>query len=677
MRLRIRQETLFEVSHAASRFSDRVAKAVQSSIEAASADTTGGAESASINPPVLSIPRTAVDAVIQSYHKDNHITYGLYLLHPSVRGLYQYTHDGGEVANQSDDKRHLFPGGCGYIGWVGQNERYAWLDLGVHVPQHGWGPRTRALGVMSPSTFPNLAETAAAVRQGGSDFRLYLELAGLVHRTASQLIVPPLLFAPAGLMGADFRTLTTLSSPARWSDYAKGATPDQWRREKVVVIHLFLICQVSPCPEDEARGWKGLDELFDIENHEGQPSGRDGIMPRVTIKREEIALWESPLLTTGLQQSMRSARGVPRGSLLAASELRRWLRLFLDERRERIGGSDGYEAGNVEEEGGVSDGNDARVVPVFAFSLEADPPLLLDHSVRSTAFPDMVISVNSRHGTTIESTFQCGGRNVMLQSGVVRSGENHREYGGNVDGGLLRDTFASLAQLVWGAPPRSLSWDPVTETLGTDYLWAAGASIDTPLSSHTSLTFAERDAYSRAHILRRVDAAVGAAHDVLAEAAAVEPRLVRVLYAGDYAEVMKSWSGIQENLKGCFDYVGVHEHESAVHSIQALENHVGNLGAALSRGYGHEAYRRTCHCEAPEETAFGRMENVGVMSAGRKAGRAKRGDMLPFAGVVLGFIIVIVSVCGAFGAWYWSYQANKRDSHGWRVFLRKVKYKSN
>lgn len=675
VRLRIRQETLFEVSHATSRFSDRVAKAVQSAIKAASADTTGDAEGASINSSVLGISRTAVDAAIQSYHKGNHITYGLYLLHPSVRGLYQYTHDGREVVNQSDDKRYLFPGGCGYVGWVGQNERYAWLDLGVHVP-HGWGPMTRALGVVSPSTLPNFAEAAEAARQGRSDFRLYMELAGLVHRTASQLIVPPLLFAPSGLVGEDFRPLTTPSSPAHWSDYAEGATPDQWRREEVVVIHLFFICQVSPCPEDEAREWKALDELFGMENLESQPSGRDGIMPRVVVKREEITLWESPLLATGLQQSLRSARGAPSGFSLAASELRRWLRLFLDERREQIRGSHGHEAGNVgEEKGGVSDGsNNARVVPVFAFSLEADPPLLLDHSVRSTVFPDMVISVNNRHEKIIESTFQCGGRNVMLQSGVVSSGGNHREYGGNIDGGLLRDTFASLAQLLWGAPPRSLSWDPVTETLGTDYLWAAGASVDSPLSSHTSLTFPERDAYSRAYILRRVDAAVGAARDVLVEAADVERRLVRVLYAGDYAEVMKSWSGIQENLKGCFDYLGVHEHESAVHSIQALENHVGNLGTALSRGYGHEAYRRTCHCEAPEETAFGRMENDD-MNAGRKAGSAKFGNILPFAGVVLCFIVVIVSVCGAFGAWYWSYRASRRRSRGWRSIFLQDDYK--
>lgn len=675
MRLRIRQETLFEVSHADSRLSDRVAKAVQSSIEAVSTDTTGGVEGASISSPVLSIPRTAVDAAIQSYHKVNHITYGLYLLHPSVRGLYQYTHDGGEVPNQSDDRRQLFPGGCGYVGWVGENERYAWLDLGVHVPQHGWGPWTRALGVVSPSTLPNFSEAAKAARQGQGDFRLYMEMASLVHRTASQLIVPPLLFSPSGLVGEDFRPLTTPSSPAHWSDYSEGATPDQWRREEVVVIHLFFICQVSPCPEDEAQEWKALDELFGIENLESQPSGRDGIMPRVVIKREEITLWESPLLATGLQQSLRSARGAPPGSSLAASELCRWLRLFLDKRREQIR----HDAENVgEENGDVSDGsNNTRVVPVFVFSLEANPPLLLDHSVRSTVFPDMVISVNNRHGNIIESIFQCGGQNVMLQSGVVSSGRNHREDGGNIDGGLLRDTFASLTQLLWGAPPRSLSWDPITETLGTDYLWAVGASVDTPLSSHTSLTFAERDAYSRAHILRRVDAAVGAARDVLAEAADVERRLVRVLYAGDYAEVMKSWSGIQENLKGCFDYLGVHEHERAVHSIQALENHVGNLGAALLRGYGHEAYRRACHCEAPGEIAFGQIETIDDMNAGRKAGSAKLGNMLPFAGVVLGFIIVIVSVCGAFSAWYWSYRASRRSYRGWRAIFLKDKYKSN
>ena len=661
VRLRIRQETLFEVSHAAAWLSDRVTNAVESSIEAASQEA--------MTPEVVGIPRTAVDDAIRSFHNKQHISYGLYLLHPSVRGLYHYTHDGVSRATaeggagagdgkRSDEKKYLFSGGCGYVGWVGQHERYAWLDLGAHV-SHEWGPRTRALGIVSPFTLPDLRAAAATTRQRHTDLRLYPELAALAHRTASQLIVPPLLFAPAGFMGEDFRSLIAQYYPARWSDYAEGATPDQWRLEKAVGIHLFLVCQASPCSRDEVQEWEALDKLFDAEGR-GNQNGGGGIMPRVVIQREEVMLWDSPILATGLQQALRPTRGSPPGTSLSASELRHWLRRFLDE-REVVRRYD-------------SGGDEVRVVPIFAFSLEADPPLLLDHSARSTPFPDMVISVKSRRGTVTGSTFQCGGRSVMLEGGLVGNSEKRRVNGVNIDGGLLRDTFASLAQVMWGAPPRSLSWDPVTETLGTDYLWATGASIHTPLSSHSSLTFVERDAYFRVNILRRVDAALGAARDVLAEAASVESRLATVLYRGDYAHAEESWYGVKGKLEKCLDELAVHNHMSALRFAGDLEKHVGNLGAALSKGYSHEAYRRNCRCEGPDETSNAWLGNFDSHSVGDGIGGRKLGDVWPMIHVMPGLLLVTVSVCFAFGAWFWTIYSRGRGRrvHGWRI-LRKDK----
>lgn len=646
-RLGIRQETLFEVSHAPPSLALQVTKAVESAIRTARAEGDldkdpakakakheGEAEAAAT--ATVGVPRTSIDNAIQSHHVGQGVSYSLYLLHPNAEGRYHYIHetsgggadaesdaegvppggvrDGsrGESGDRSrDERRDKFPEGCGYVGWVGEHHRYAWLDLGAYV-SFGWGPRKRAFGTVSPSTLPSLS---AAGRGRGSAW-LSSELAVLAYRSASQLIVPPLLFTPAGLSGEDFLALPSPPLAARWSDYRADSTRPDDRRRDDVVVRLFLVCDVKPCPTNRVRAWAGLDELLREPESGGGRRGGDRLMPRVTVKLEEVMLWEHPHLAAGIQQAVQSPKGgpssaAPRSVTLAAAELRHWLRLFLAGRAgRRHSDSDRHGkggGGNSEARGG---GSAARVIPLFVINLDAEVPVLLDHSVRSAAFPDMVLSVTGRDGTAADSMFSCEGQRVMIGDGAASSGaeewqgsdglspraEGVGSGGGKLDTGLLRDTVASLAQVIWGAPPRSLSWDPVSDRLGTDFLWATGASLHTPLSSHSSLTFTERDAYPRTHVLRQVDAAVGAALDVLAQAAAVEPRLSLALYGRDHALVAAHWRGVQESLGKCLDELAVHHHESAKRFADVLESHVARLGASLSRGLGNGVYHAACDC---------------------------------------------------------------------------------
>lgn len=688
VRLGIQQKTLFEVSHAPPGLSLVITNAVQSAIQTAISRGDSKAERrqedpANMRDSVVGIPRTAVDDAIRLHHIDEGVSYSLYLLHPNSKARYQYIHENpvdtdgedgaaGTHGTNQDGRKHAFPGDCAYVGWVGKRERYAWLDLGAYLSS-GWGPRNRALGVVSPSTLPNLAAAAAALAagRGRNDAWLYPQLAALVHRSASQLMVPPLLFTPAGLLGRDLLPLPSSSVPARWSEYVvKSREPDGWRREEVVVL-LFLVCDASPCPSNEMQAWAGLEELLREPESGTTRSNVGSLMPQVTVEREEVLLWESPLLATGLQQSVQSTRGGPfaaSGSMsLLAPELRHWLRLFLDgpAKVRRSGGGDG----NGGED--ASDGAGVRVVPLFVISLDAETPVLLDHSARSTAFPDMVVSVRSRDGVAFDSTFHCGGRNVMLGGGVVGSGvkdgegsdgraTTERDGGENMDGGLLRDTVASLAQVIWGAPPRTLSWDPLTDSLGTDYLWATGASMHTPLSPHSSLTFTERDSYLRTRILRRVDAAVGAARDVLEQAAAVEPRLAHVLYGGDHARAAEHWQGVQDNLGKCLDELAVHHHESAMRFSRALESHVAGLGAALSAGYGNQVFPTLCHCK----TADG---EVDIRTGGSVAGDGGSEKLALFMDRACYALFGVAALCVAWAAWRsLCRRRSGRSAGGWR-----------
>ena len=638
----IRQQTLFEVSHAPPRLALQVTRAVESAIRTARAE--GGLDDdpakakakheGSVGAAAtVGVPRTSIDNAIRSHHAGEGASYSLYLVHPNAEGRYHYIHEtsrgglavkgdaegdppsgvrDGPRGESRDGFRDTFPGGCGYVGWVGEHQRYAWLDLGAYV-SFGWGPRKRAFATVSPSTLPCFS----AAGRGRGVAWLSSELAALAYRSASQLIVPPLLFTPAGLSGEDVLAMSLPPLATRWSDYRAHPTRPEDQRRDDVVVRLFLVCDVKPCPASRVRAWAGLDELLREPESGGGKSGGDRLMPRVTVELEEVALWEHPHLAAGIQQAVQSPKGgpssaAPGGVTLAAVELRHWLRLFLAGRagRRRTGSSDRRGKGVGGNSGARSDGSAARFVPLFVINLDTEVPVLLDHSARSTAFPDMVLSVTGRDGTVADSMFAFEGQRVMIGDGAASSGAKERQEidglspkgedggsgGGKPDTGLLRDTIASLAQVIWGAPPRSLSWDPVSNRLGTDFLWATGASLHTPLSSHSSLTFTERDAYPRTHVLRQVDAAVGAARDVLAQAAAAEPRLSLALYGGDHALVVEHWRGVQDSLGKCLDELAVHHHESAQRFADVLESHVARLGAALSRGFGDGMYRAACDC---------------------------------------------------------------------------------
>ncbi|CAM9774516.1 unnamed protein product, partial [Discosporangium mesarthrocarpum] len=241
--------------------------------------------------------------------------------------------------------------------------------------------------------------------------------------------------------------------------------------------------------------------------------------------------------------------------------------------------------------GAIHQGSD-RVVPLFVISLEAETPLLLDHSMHSTALPDMVVSVTTRAGPG-PSTFACGGHPVIDCPGAGPWGSAGT---GGAIGSLARATVASLLQLVWGVQPRPVSWDPGIAgggrggdgawTLGTDYLWAAGASMSTPLSSHSSPSFPERDSYPRSQLLRRVGAALNLARSILLEVAATEPDLSVALGPGDYYRAAHSWHQLQSDLGQCLSSLALHNFARARGLAGGLEVAVEELQGALTQGYG-------------------------------------------------------------------------------------------
>lgn len=643
-RLGIKQEILFDVHHAQGQLSSLVTNAVESALLRAPGTFNNAGQNqqprvGEQEPPAtaIGIPSMAVDEAIRSHHVEQHASYSFYLVYPGVHNQYRYQYVHHEATLSTDpldgtfsgqaggsgregdnsERKRTFPASCGYVGWVGERHRYAWLDLGAYVSS-GWGPWGRALGVVSPSTFPDVTAAMEAMLAERNYAWIYPELAALTHRTASQLIVPPLLFTPAGL-GEDFQPLLVDDSKfSHWADFMA----DSWQREEVIV-QMYLVCDETPCPATKVQAWEELERLLrePAAADARGTGGSDSILPEVTVTREEVGLLDSPLLATGLLQAVRSRRGGPnvavgRGVVtLATDELRHWLRLFLDAKSSRERGSKSEQVEG--EEGHPKRQRKARVIPLFVLSLDtSDTPVLLEHSMRSTVFPDMVISVAATATVsrtadtvvgTVDSAFQCEGRHVVLPhnstslTGVGSEEEidDNRDSGtASVNNPLLRETIASLAQAIWGARPRALSWDPLTEVLGTDYLWATGASIFTPLSSHAALTFVERDAYVRTHILRRVNAAIGEARDVLKQAAAVEPLLVLALVAGDHARAADHWRGVQDNLDKCLHHLAIHEHESAIPLVRSLEKHVAGLEGVLRSAYGGGVYKGTCLCGA-------------------------------------------------------------------------------
>lgn len=574
-KLQVHQKILFHVEHASIHekrpLSHHIREAVESAIQLS---TSSGAEN-----EVVGVPRLAVDEAIHSHYKARRKASlcTLYLVHPGVQSRYKYIHGTSVSAAAPPSSTHggsksTLPNGCSYVGWVGEYERYVWLDLGADLAS-GWGPRSRSIGVVSRLTLPDMRAAALSMQEERSYDWLYSQLSALALRTATQLMAPPVLFTPAGLREG-FQPWPYPARTKGWSNYITiepGTEP-----KETVVVSLFILCDPAPCPPQEPQAWANLQELL---QDMGASSDAKASFPSITVVVEEVDLLLSPLLATGLQQAMSASHW---GSTLASKELRYWLRRFIDARATQYRESKRNEADNEEIRRGST-----RTIPLFVISIGTDVPILLENSMRSTVFPDMVISIAGiRTGTVnIDSGFECANRTVIFPT--------HTDSGST---DFLRETVASLAQAIWGAPPRTLAWDPLTDAFGTDYLWATGANIQSPLSSYASFTFPERDTYIRTHVLGRVDAAIRAARIILEQVAAVEPVLSNVLNAGDNALAERQWHRVKRDLRNCLHDLAMHREQSALGNARQLEASMGELGHTLSNGYGNGMYRRSCSC---------------------------------------------------------------------------------
>ncbi|CAM9774654.1 unnamed protein product, partial [Discosporangium mesarthrocarpum] len=224
--LELNQEILYHVTQGHPSLSKAVSQAVTSAI---AANEAGAGVAEAMAGTGVGIPPSTVDRVVQAHHHGGSASYSIYLLHPDVQGRYWYTQsrrtgagagvgvdtDGclGAKASESGVVGALPPAACPFIGWVGDRERYVWLDL--RAGPVSWGPRTRAQGVVFPGTLPDVRAAAAApaaASRGGAwagagMALLYPDLAAVVHRTALQLVAPLLVFTPGG-MGPGFHPLT-------------------------------------------------------------------------------------------------------------------------------------------------------------------------------------------------------------------------------------------------------------------------------------------------------------------------------------------------------------------------------------------------------------------------------------------------------------------------------------
>lgn len=608
--LAMRQKILFKVVHADPDFANKVKSEVKTAIHG-SRETEqpvpgdGGAPAR--------IPSSGVDEAIRSHHRERRSPYSIYFVHTG-EGSHEYAHEPsgiyesprGDALGEASGVDGLheagtafsYPADCGYAGWVGERERYAWLDVDAYVSS-GWGPREPAQGIVSPFTLPDVA------RIGEDPAWLSTKLAGLAYRTAAQLMVPTLLFSPGGLR-QDSRSLE--SSDVERGEARHKAMPKVETVEKKVEVRLYHLCDTRPCPAAVTEEWGSLQGLLQepAETPDtGGADGSNGFLPEVRVAIEEIEVLREPLLATGLHQALRreGKRSTGRSAnVLVSDELRRWFRRFLDAmgRDSRDGLQGGGELAGFH-----------RVVPLFVISLDTGEPVLLDRHVRSAAFPDMVISVDSRGGR-LDTAFQCGGRHVSLATGPA-GGREDKGPGPPRRGGPLRETVASLAQLIWGVGPRAFSWSSSTNTFTTDYLWATGASMHTPLSPHTSLTFNERDAYARTHTLRRVDAIISNLRRVLSLAAEMEPALDLAPNVEGYSS---EWQGTKEELDHCLHALSDNNYDSVLRYLQRLESKSQNLIRIVSKEYGEGAHRADCLCRGADGRSGDQSLDAWILGVG-------------------------------------------------------------
>ena len=206
-----------------------------------------------------------------------------------------------------------------------------------------------------------------------------------------------------------------------------------------------------------------------------------------------------------------------------------------------------------------------RIVPVYVFDLQKrDDMLLLDRLHQSVFYDGVVVSVETE-GDKALLNYECSGNALFMAPKDAR-----------------RSTFASILKAVWGLSDTRERWEPLRETIGTDFLWSASNSPFGPFArSINSLSFSQKDAAARNLIYSHVNKTLAQLHRIFQDVDRFRIVPSHTLSYEKYARLLSRWNMLDYKLHRASKYLSAHDFRHALFFVYSTKADVMDIAASI------------------------------------------------------------------------------------------------
>jgi len=204
-------------------------------------------------------------------------------------------------------------------------------------------------------------------------------------------------------------------------------------------------------------------------------------------------------------------------------------------------------------------------VPALIYSLSSPTLLLLDQFHQAVPFADLVLAVHSR-APAAKLDEQCDGMPVELRSERIE-----------------RPLLASLLQTGFQVAPVDVSWSSAHNTSQPNLLWAAGLTPFGPYSTRLELSFAHRDAASRAVVHAAASEALSQLRDLKDFFSEFGKEVDDVLNAAEHLPFLRRLNVFAFKLERARSYLSLHNFKYARYYIASTQHDLSAMRGILEK----------------------------------------------------------------------------------------------
>eukprot|EP00300_Choanocystis_sp_HF-7_P002301 c11771_g1_i1.p1 GENE.c11771_g1_i1~~c11771_g1_i1.p1 ORF type:complete len:735 (-),score=165.05 c11771_g1_i1:88-2292(-) len=552
-----RRKYLFEVNHADRSLATRIQNAISEALQ-----KSGGSRNSNI-------PYTVVDDIIREHHQRDDTFHTLYILNPrrpvapstndSNSGtpqeiFYQYS----QHESRTEQGMDSVYSNCPTALWVGES-RYFWID--ITAGPITYGPKSTGDGLVTPLSVPQLSHFYREGKHGFMAQELIAMLCAFVRRSVDHLLNPPLSRFPVPFKNSVLIHVFVMHDGPGSPVTDAFDESDGDKQQKLKPNNNKGDDDDDNNSKDKDEGDGGEDsydhdnaehtDMFNIDAIKAQINRLQMAGQSISFARTEVSFGECDLCALAFRQSVRTHSS----NVLHSNGLRTQIHPYLDSKELHFWlqhyAREFWEVLPEKEFDGAT-----ITIPVFVFSTSSPKLLLLDRFHQAVSFDDMVVAIQTHAGTTVLD-LSCNDKPVRFDASDA-----------------TRAVLGALLQTGWGVAPTHHVWNFGADAASDEYLYSVGLTPFGGLSTHTTLSFAVRDAALRNILYSVANHTLSGLGHVLEHVEAFEKETDELLGEEENSEFVRRWNLYVRKVEAATQALVMHQYNTSLYYFLSADHDV-------------------------------------------------------------------------------------------------------